>query len=74
MSAGDAPLHPRRIEETLDWLRRERPAVLQGEHYETIVSVLKLVRKGQRATGLSAEIVDMGSAATNFFKALRQIK
>jgi len=31
------------------------------EHYETLVSALKLIRKGQRGVGLSPEIADVGS-------------
>ncbi len=57
----DAPLHPRRVEETLAWLRRERPVAVQGDHFETLVSALKLIRKGQRGIGLSADIADAGS-------------
>jgi hypothetical protein len=56
----DAPLHPRRIEETLEWLRRERPENLLGDHYETLVSALKLLRKTQRTVGLTTDVADLG--------------
>jgi hypothetical protein len=56
----EAPLHPRRIESTLLWLRREGLRQLPTEHYETLVSTLKLIRKGQRSVGLSPDVADVG--------------
>jgi hypothetical protein len=57
----EAPLHPRRVESTLLWLRRDGVKLLDTQQYETLVSALKLIRKGQRNVGLSAEVADVGS-------------
>jgi hypothetical protein len=57
----DAPLHPRRIKAALHWLADEDYASrIEGQTLETCLAALKLVSKGQQATGLTPEVADLG--------------
>lgn len=60
---SEAPLHPRRIQATLDWLGDGGPddSNMPDEVYQTLRAALKLLQKAQAATGLTPEVADVGS-------------
>lgn len=64
MPAPDAPLHPRRIQDALEWLAERDPNFIHDvgmDAVESAQAALKMIQKAQRATGLTPEVADVGS-------------
>lgn len=67
MVVSEAPLHPRRIADTIEALtlataaNHEEGEILTQDQYETCLHGLRMLRKAQKATGLTPEVADVGS-------------
>lgn len=72
---SDAPLHPRRIQVALAWLADDDyAACIDGDILETCIAALKLLQKGQKVTGLTTDVADIGASGLALIRVLTRIR
>lgn len=73
-SAQPGPLHPQRVQRSLEWLRGESAGYLPPEHRETLLKALTMVQSIQNRLGLSADMVNLSGRVRGVLEALQRLR